>query len=234
MNLITRHVFNPVRDFIYPPLCFVCKRRLEPDEDRVCTSCWKLCVTVDGTHSVCQLLRSKFAAEGYVSDFISCFLFEKEGVFQEIIHLLKYRGVKSVGIQLGRKIGIRKNNDIFPRADFLVPIPLHRRKKRERGYNQSNYICRGISEVTGIPVCTSILFRSKDTKSQTLLDMQQRKENVSGAFTIKEKHIPYLQDKIVILVDDVITTGSTINACAKVLLQRHATKIFAASAALAA
>jgi ComF family protein len=234
MKSLFRDILRHLRDFIYPPVCFICHEALNPDDDRICQSCWGKCPVIDRDHSTYQSLRAKFDDGGSISDFMSCFLFEKEGVFQEIVHLLKYRGMKTVGVQLGTKIGEKMREEGFPCADYLIPVPLHRRKKRERGYNQSECICKGISRVTGIPVNASLIRRIKDTQSQTQLNLEQRKENVSDAFQIDPCYLPLIQDNIFILVDDVMTTGATIQECARVLLQFKAKKVFAASAALAA
>jgi ComF family protein len=234
MKSFLRDIIRHLRDFIYPPVCFVCHGTLGPEDDRICQACWSKCPVIDGEHPAYRSLQTKFDEEGRISGFTSCFLFEKEGILQEIIHLLKYRGMKTTGIRLGMEIGKKMESEMFPHADYLIPVPLHRRKKRERGYNQSEFICQGISNVTGIPVQASLIRRIKDTPSQTQLNLEQRKENVSEAFQVDPKFLPVIQDKIFILVDDVMTTGATIQACAGVLLQCKAKKVFAASAALAA
>ena len=167
-------------------------------------------------------------------DLLSCFLFEKEGKLQEIIHLLKYRGITSVGMELGREIGdVIIRDPLFQEAHMLVPVPLHKLKLRERGYNQSLVLCKGIAEVTHIPVRTDFLVRLKYTQSQTKLSLDERKGNVGGAFAINRKRFPDADEKTMILVDDVVTTGSTMNACAQVLLDHGARRVLVASAALA-
>ena len=169
-----------------------------------------------------------------IADMLSCFLFEKEGTLQEIVHLLKYRGIKSIGVELGRIIGGCMILDSrYKLADYLVPVPLHRIKQRERGYNQSEYLCKGISEVTHIPVHTSLLVRKKYTESQTQLNLDERRQNVGDAFIVNEKFVSDIEGKVFILVDDVITTGATINACARELRGCGAKAVFAISAALA-
>jgi ComF family protein len=176
----------------------------------------------------------KFKSEGVVRNFLSCYLFEKKGKMQEIVQLLKYGGIRSLGVRLGEEIGARiQENSEFLASDYLIPVPLHTLKRRERGYNQSEYLCRGISERTGIPVHTSLILRIRNTESQTHLNIEQRQENVGGAFAINPKQRMSVQGKSFIIVDDVITTGSTINACARVLRMAGAREVFVASAALA-
>ena len=189
---------------------------------------------VNEYHPVWNELSEKFNHEQCIRYFTSCYLFEKDGNFQHIIHFLKYEGIKSVGVRFGKEIGKRILSDsLLSFANYLVPVPLHSLKKRERGYNQSEYLCRGISEVTSIPVYASFIKRSRYTQSQTTLNIQERKENVSDAFIIPEKLQLLVEGKSFILVDDVITTGATINACARLLKGHGAASVFAASAALA-
>ena len=234
MNSFLRHIILPLRDFIYPPLCFSCSQRLNDGEVRVCSTCWESFAKVHHGDPAWLEFKAKFDAEGAVKDFLVCFLFEKEGKLQNVIHHLKYSGIKSLGVQLGREIGDKIiSNSMFASADYLIPVPLHKLKQRERGYNQSEYLCKGIVEVMSIPINTTFLIRKKYTESQTQLNFEQRKENVGDAFVINLKYQSEIQEKTFILVDDVITTGSTINACAKELINHGAACVLAASAALA-
>ena len=234
MANLARDLVVSFRDFIYPPLCFVCGQRLSSGTERVCGTCWSSFTALRDDDAVVLELRRRFVENGAVSDFLSCYLFEKEGKLQDVIHLLKYGGVKSMGVMLGREVGrlILRCKE-FSTADCLVPVPLHKLKRRERGYNQSEMICRGVSEVTGIPTHPNMIVRFKYTTSQTQLDLEERQKNVGDAFTIPLRYISQVRDKRIILVDDVITTGSTINACATQLVKAGATAVMAASAAAA-
>jgi ComF family protein len=179
-------------------------------------------------------IKSKFMVRGNVENICSCYLFESEGKFQAAIHLLKYSGMTSLGIRLGRDIG--KAMSVYPElmtADYLVPVPLHKRKKRERGYNQSEFLCKGINKIIPIPVLPSLLKRIRYTQTQTHLNLMERLYNVEDAFVIPRNRISYVKGKTIIVVDDVITTGSTIDSCANQLILNGAAKIFAVSAALA-
>ncbi len=234
IGAIGRNVVLPLRDFIYPPVCFTCDNLRTKRTSRICEDCWNSIPRIDRTHRTWREIKGKLDQEGLLDGLLSCFLFEKEGKLQEIIHLLKYRAIRSVGMELGREIGNAIIRDpLFREAHMLVPVPLHKLKLRERGYNQSIVLCKGISEITHIPVRTDILVRGKYTLSQTQLSLKERKENVGGAFSIKRKRFPDAGERTLILVDDVVTTGSTINACAQVLLDHGARRVLAASAALA-
>jgi len=231
---IAKSILEPILQFVYPHLCLACGGDLQDNDRLVCETCWLSIETVHSEDDLYQQFAAKLTSDGVVSRLISLFYFEKDGKLQAIIHGLKYQGYTSLGVKAGRKIGelIRANNDLS-KADALVPVPLHPQKKRERGYNQSEFICRGIEEVSGISVRTDLLRRRKYTVSQTQLSFEERKENVGDAFEINEKRRDDISGKSFILVDDVITTGSTINACARELRDAGAAGVHAAAVALA-
>ena len=225
---------SPVLDFLYPPFCLSCGMQLQAGEQLVCEACWQSIEKVHEVDSIYEESNQKFSAEGVVSKFISPFCFEKESKLQSIIHALKYRGYTSLGVKAGLLVGqLIKEDEVLARADYLIPVPLHRVKQRERGYNQSEFICRGVEEVTKIPTRSGLLHRKKYTVSQTQLSIEERKENVGDAFQIKERKREEIEGKSFILIDDVITTGSTINSCARELKNAGAHSVFAAAIALA-
>lgn len=147
-----------------------------------------------------------------------------DGKVQEAIHLLKYRHRRSLGRALGRWMGEKlKEVPGFSEVHLVVPVPLHPRRRAERGYNQSWEIARGVGEVVGVPV-EEVLSRSRNTPSQTGLDVRQREENVRDAFRARR---PLGKEKV-LLVDDVLTTGATASECAKVLKEAGADGVSAA------
>jgi len=234
MKSLIKNITVSLRDFIFPPLCFLCNQRLELHEDRVCISCWSSFIKVDASTPAYDELIERFKEEKVIDGFVSCYLFEKEGRFQEVIHLLKYRNIKSVGIKLGNEIGLKIRNDSFMQDVRLVaPIPLHKLKLRERGYNQSIYLCKGIAEIVKVDVIPDLVLRKKYTQSQTKLNLEERKANVAEAFVLNPKYRDVVRHKSVLLVDDVITTGATIEAVAQGLKRSGADAIYAASAGLA-
>jgi ComF family protein len=230
----TKSILDPILDFVYPPICLACGLDLYKGEHLVCAACWQSVEMVYSGDETYKGFIEKFSAEGVVSRVISPFYFEKDGKLQSIIHALKYQGYTSLGTRAGSLLGrLIKAEDELAKADYTVPVPLHSLKRRERGYNQSEFICRGIEEETRIPARTDLLHRSKYTISQTQLSLEERKENVGDAFTINEESHSEVSGKRVILVDDVITTGSTINSCARELRNAGAKEIYAAAIALA-
>ena len=179
-----------------------------------------------------QETRAKLLSAGDISDLVSCFIFEKEGSFQHIAHALKYKEYKSLGLNLGTHIGeVMKEWNL--EVDILIPVPLHRIKFRERGYNQAEYIAYGIASVIDKPVILNAVHRTRYTKTQTNLNIEERRKNLEHAFDLIPHSSDVFKGKKCLLVDDVITTGATTNSCARSILSAHAAKIIAASAALA-
>jgi ComF family protein len=174
----------------------------------------------------------KFLNNKIISEFYSPFVFEKDKELQHAIHALKYDKKFPVGIFLGKvlatEIKSAKTNWNF---NLIIPIPLHQLKKAERGYNQAYYIAKGVGNTLKVKVSDRVVKRIKYTESQTMMNLNEREENISGAFKVKWKNS--VRGKNILLLDDVITTGATISECGKVLLEAGATKIYAVSIAIA-
>ena len=209
--------WNNLLNLFFPNLCKICKRPLVEGEEQICLKC--LCdLPHTGYHRqannpVEQLFIGKDRIE-YATAYLR---YEKGGKVQSLIHSLKYHDNKELGYLLGRQIARELQADHSPicTVDLLIPVPLHPRKKRQRGYNQSEWIARGIQSVTGIAIDTSSLSRIKRTESQTRKQRSERHKNVEGIF--HPSNADALKNKHVLLLDDVITTGSTIGACAEAI-----------------
>jgi ComF family protein len=213
-------------------VCISCGKLLQDGSQKVCNDCWKAIPQITQYLPLYQETRLKLLSEGNVSDLVSCFVFEKEGPFQNIAHALKYKEYKSLGVELGICIGeaLKKTN---LEIDILIPVPLHRIKQRERGYNQSEFIARGIAAVTGNPVVSNAVRRIYNTKSQTKLNIEERRKNMDHAFEMAPYSTNIMSGKKCLLVDDIITSGATTNSCAQAILSAGTAKVIAASAALA-
>jgi ComF family protein len=177
-------------------------------------------------------MRDRLRASGVIDDLASAFYFEKEGTLQALIHQLKYDEMTVIGVEFGKHVAVAMARllEKIPDAD-VVPVPLHSVKQRERGYNQSYYIAQGVQIVTGLSVLPHLLRRAKNTPSQTHLNRDERWANVQDAFEIARGKM--VRSSSYILIDDVITTGATIQACAHVLKEHGARRVYAASIALA-
>jgi ComF family protein len=144
-----------------------------------------------------------------------------------MVYALKYRGVRASAPRLAEFMAAHLSNTSIS-ADLIVPVPLHRRRERKRGYNQSELLAKGIAERTGIPVATSVLTRTRDTRPQvTMKNPDERRENIAGAFEC----VGDVAGKHVLLIDDVVTTGATIAACSTPLRAAGVTSIWALSMA---
>ncbi len=150
--------------------------------------------------------------------------FLKGGSIQNIIHELKYNRNPEIGVFIGKLCGENiKDSDFASSIDLLIPVPLHPKREKQRGYNQSLEICKGISEITQIPIDSSTLIRTVNNQSQTKNSRFDRWKNVEDIFTLT--NIESFQNKHIFLVDDVITTGSTLESCAKEILKSEGVKI---------
>jgi ComF family protein len=158
--------------------------------------------------------------------------FTNEGLLQHLLHGLKYRNKKEIGYYLGRRLAKNlKNGDWASTVDMIIPVPLHKAKKAKRGYNQSLLIAQGMSEILNIPSNDGLLLRIRDTESQTHKTRIERVNNMTEAFKIKEN--AGLECKHILLVDDVLTTGATLEACALALMQAESVKISVATIGIA-
>lgn len=194
---------------LFPRICLICERRIDGGDNPVCPQCW------NGLRRLSpEIIHSKQPENGLLDTIYP--VFEFNDAVQTIIHGLKYSGFKSLGIKLGRLMTSFIPADFFCADTVLIPIPLHPIKFRERGYNQSSLLARGIAEKTGLVVREDILHRVKNTVTQTHLDAQERLLNMERAFAISRRGDCAALSSIV-LVDDVFTTGATIGAAAAVL-----------------
>lgn len=153
----------------------------------------------------------------------SFFSYQKHTNYAHLIHKLKYQHRDDIGTLLGEMCGVElQKSGFLSDVDALVPIPLHPRRERKRGYNQSEIIAKGISEVTGVPVLTSAIIRSVNTKTQTRKNKTERAQNVSGIFSVQDATA--LEGKHIVIIDDVITTGATCISCAETILKESNVK----------
>lgn len=223
--------FHSFIDLFFPNLCMACSEALTGNEKVFCTSCLtKLPLThfwSQKDNPVEQLFWGKVSIENAAS-FI---YFEKESRFQHALHELKYKGKKNVGIQLGKLFGNYLKESSFSAIDVIVPVPLHEKKLKIRGYNQSEMIGNGLAEVMEKPLLSKSVSRVVHTSSQTHKGRYNRWLNVDGIFKCTEPD--KLQYKHVLIVDDVVTTGATIESLAAEILKIEGTKVSIATIAVA-
>lgn len=222
-----------VLDFVFPPQCCVCGAGLAQDERTVCESCWYGIPLIGDQHCVrcgvpsngqpdgcahCASLKWSFRYTRVLAPF--------EDTARQLIHALKYRRKRSLGPRLGGLLAAALRDDVrFGRVDLVLPVPLHRARLKERGYNQSDLLARSLGEALGKPVLADALIRTRNTSAQTQLNAQERRANVAGAFRVR--HPEQVAGKHLAVVDDVLTTGATLDACSQALLAAGAQSVFA-------
>ena len=217
--------------FVYPTHCLSCKDSLEANGPDLCAACWEELQTISGPTCTrcgcpsespcprcanCQDKAFRFSAMRTLAPF--------GAIVQDLVHGLKYQGRTSVARVLGRALGESLLESGFGcGADTVAPVPLHGARQRERGYNQSALIARAASEVLGLPANAHLLARVRHTPTQTELGQAERIGNVSGAFRVRKP--TEAAGARILLVDDVITTGATCDACAEALLADGAEEV---------
>lgn len=228
-----RTIGRSLYEFMYPPLCASCEARLADDDRFVCERCRATLRPLAPADAVYRQKVEMLSVDGLVSGVVSAFHFEKDGTLQHLVHQLKYEEMTKIGVELGSIVGQLVRPALGDIAiDFIVPVPLHPVKERERGYNQSVFIAEGISVAIGRPVHARLLKRVRHTRTQTALNTAERKENVAGAFALNARHASAVREATVLLVDDIITTGATIIECARALKHHGALHVYAASIAI--
>lgn len=203
---------------VFPRVCLTCDNHLVEEEDQICLSCLLELIDTDcGNHQAS--LKNKYGVEVQFDKVYGFLQYQKKGKVQKVLQNLKYSGDQRIGYALG-KIYARKMvlEDNF---DAIVPVPLHERKLRSRGYNQSERWAAGLSEGLSIPVA-QLLSRSIHTETQTKKSRLDRWVNVEHVFELSSE-LP--SHNHVLLVDDVVTTGATLEACAKKLLEGGVKKV---------
>lgn len=217
---------------LFPRCCVVCGRSLAKGEECICAMCNinlpRTNYHLQKDNPVEQLFWGKIPLERATS----FFFYRKGSDFRQILHQLKYGGQKEIGAIMGRYMASELTvSGFFEGIDVIIPVPLHKRKQRIRGYNQSEWIARGISAVTGIRIDTEVIVRRKHTDTQTRKSTFERWENVDGIFELH--HAESLKGKHLLVVDDVLTTGATTVACASRLMEIEGVRISVLTLAVA-
>ena len=222
-----KNLLSATLHLFYPHVCAGCGSDLLENDTLLCLKCLNdLPYTYFAFHEnnpVEKIFRGRIAFSAAAAEFY----FAKGSLIQSLVHQLKYKGNRKIGFYLGELMGYhllesKRFNDI----DVLIPVPLYPDKERKRGYNQAAVICEGLSSVMQVPVLNNNLIRQRITDTQTRKHRPERWENVNGSFAIKEKDV--IKDASVLLVDDVITTGATLEACADVLKTVENTRVYIA------
>jgi ComF family protein len=233
----------PVKIIIFPSYCLLCGQALEKVAERViCSDCQgKVEVHQGPSCPVC----GRFYFHNSPADYLcgECLdspppfdrhrsLGPYAGHLKEVILLFKYKGYEALSRPLGRLVyKMLSENGSFSGVDSIIPVPLHKKREKKRGFNQSELLSREISRVSAIPVIKNVLVKTRNTPSQVSLDAPEREINLRGAFRVRK--LEKIAGRTLLLVDDVFTTGSTIRECAKELKKAGAREIRAVTLARA-
>ena len=225
--------FELIKDFthlFFPHICVGCGTDALGYNSILCIKCInRLPVTNFHLHEENQVEKI-FRGRLPVKQVTSLCYFSKDSLVQRLLHQLKYKGNKDVGYFLGRMMGVAlRQSERYDSVDALIPLPLFASREKKRGYNQAAVLCEGIADITGIPVLKNIIERVSSTETQTHKNRIERWLNMEGRFEIKNREA--IQNKHVLLVDDVLTTGATLEACGHELLQAENTLVSIATLA---
>ena len=205
-------MFNAFIDLIFPRICSACLEPLQLNEAVICTHC-RFDLPKTNLHlEKDNILMQKFLGKVELKHVMSYLKFIKGGKVQRLMHELKYKGNQEVGEMLGRWYGAELRENGFAEAfDLIIPVPLHKKRLISRGYNQSDCFAKGLSESLNIEWRDDILVRATNTTSQVTKSRLERYQNMDNVFAVK--HQEYLRRKKIVVVDDTLTTGATLESC---------------------
>ena len=230
MRTFVKDVFSDFISMLYPRYCYACSEGLMKGEETICSRCMLELPRTNYHLDLENALFRRLNGRIPLHSAFAFFLFRKGGKVQHLLHALKYNNHPEIGTTLGEVYGhelVETHNQKF---NVIVPVPLHETRKRKRGYNQSEEFAKGLSRSLQVPAYNSLV-RTTVTETQTRKTKLMRWQNVSEVFQVKETD--QIKNQHVLLVDDVITTGATIESCAQALLDKGCSKISIASIAYA-
>ncbi len=231
LSIVIRVYVKNFISLVYPETCCACSRCLMTREKHLCTICRTLLPqTRFHKHKDNQLSRIFWGRQN-IETGTALYFFQKKGKVQRVIHQFKYKGNIELGYFLGTILGHNMaHSNLYHSVNCVIPVPLHMDKERKRGFNQSAVIAQGIAKSMKIEFRKDLLIRSTHTETQTRKDRLQRWQNVCNVFDTPNPEL--LEHKSILLVDDVITTGATMEACIEKLLQIKGVRVWVATLAI--
>ena len=223
-------------DFLFPKICLICRDKIileknnSPISNFCCFRCFNSMKLAAPPNIIINNLIASFGdsdllALSNIASLYSATNDDSNAI--KLVYGLKYSGFRKIGIEFGQLLGKLLIDYNMTEYDYIAPVPIHKARKRERGFNQSDFIANGITNIINIPVKLDLLEKKFYTQTQTQLNSKQRKTNIKNSFMVNNKYD--LTNKQILLVDDVLTTGATLNECATVLLEAKAKLVDAAT-----
>ena len=225
--------WSSLLDLISPRTCVVCGQRLSVSEETICSKCnLHLPRTGFQQDPYENIMAKMFWGQIPIERATALFYYEPHAETANILYEMKYKNHPEIGEVMGRLMARElQMSNFFEGIDGIIPVPLAKKRQRQRGYNQSHELAKGISEITGSPIYNKVVKRTVFEGSQTSLGRWERNENVEQVFELQDA--PTIQGKHLLLVDDVVTTGATVIACAKELCKAGGVRISVLSLGLA-
>lgn len=224
-------MFQPLINLFFPKVCYACLTLLNDNEDTICVSCRHDLPVTNFHFDNDQSIKKVLYGRANIENGTALFRFEKQGLVQKLIHGLKYKGYEHIGFALGNWLGGElKEVAVYQNIDVVIPVPLHKNKLHKRGYNQVTKFGQQIALALNAVYADNVLVKITNTKSQTKKTRLARWKDSNELFALK--NMDTIENKHILLVDDIITTGATIEACALVLNQANNIKISVATMAI--
>lgn len=217
------NIFTDFFNLFFPNLCVACNNTLVKGEQHICSHCLLALPKTNFYKTPNNTIEKIFWGRVNLQNASAFYLFEKGNRVQKIIHHIKYKGNKTLAQYLGKKITLEMGELYFNQFNAIIAVPLHKSKLRVRGYNQAQIIALGISLATTIPIINNVLVKTKKTNTQTQKHRFERWQNSLDLYQCQNTHL--VTNKHILLIDDVITTGATIEACAQKLLEIEGVKV---------
>lgn len=227
-----KEIKEALLQLIFPHVCDGCGSDLLSEKSQLCLRCISSLPETHFEKHAGNPVEKMFWGRLSLESATAQYYFTKESLMQRLMHRFKYRNNKELGWQLGQLMGIAlKNSNRFEKLDALVPLPLFPKKEKKRGYNQAFILCEGIAEILALPVLKNVVIRPQHTETQTQKGRIERWKNMEGKFVLAAPQ--NINNKHLLLVDDVVTTGATLEACGAELLKAENVRLSIATLCLA-
>ena len=228
---LLKEIKESVLHLLFPHVCTGCSSDLLSKDSVLCMRCVEAMPETQFELHTGNPAEKIFWGRLPITTASAQFYFTKESLMQHLMHQLKYKGNKELGIQLGRIMGEQLKKSGKFQVDALIPLPLFPAKERKRGYNQATLLCQGMAGAMQVPVLDNVITRPQHTETQTQKGRIERWKNMEGKFVLTDRTA--IQNKNILLVDDVVTTGATLEACGNELLQAENVKLSIATLCIA-